>query len=87
MAFDHTFMHTLTVILAVVLFSLSAIAYWRNKKPKFLFICGAFLAFAVKECILVYQTFTNPQSMTLFGHEHILNLVVLLLFAFGVLRK
>ncbi len=87
MTFIHTVMHILTVFLSIILFTLSFAAYQKKKKVKLLFVSLAFFVFAIKEGILAYESLTQPDLMTLFGHEHILNFIILLLFAFGVLRK
>jgi|TARA_B100001971_G_C18256846_1_gene582891 hypothetical protein len=81
----HYAMHIITVILAGVLFVLSLITYMRNKKKKFLLICSAFLVFGVKEIIIAVNTITfGAEPVSIF--THILNLVILTLFASGILR-
>ena len=81
----HNMMHVVIAVLAGILFVISLITYTRNKKTKFLFICGAFLMFSVKETILAINIIalgTDP----LMALTHAFDLVILLLFAFGILR-
>ncbi len=83
--FGHNLMHIVIVIVAAILFVLSLITYLRTRKTKFLFICAAFLVFAVKEVILAVNIITfGTDPLMIF--THFLDLVILLLFAFGILK-
>lgn len=47
----HVILHITTILVAFGLFVLSAISYSRDRRMKFLYITGAFLAFFIKELI------------------------------------
>jgi len=81
----HNIMHVIIALLAIFLFVISIIAFKRNRKTKFLFISGAFLIFAIKEIILAINIMTlgiDPLIIL----THAFNLVILILFALGILR-
>jgi len=81
----HNAMHVITAALAGILFVLSVLAYIRTKRSKFLFICGAFLVFSVKEAVLAINIIalgTDPLMVL----THALDLAILILFALGILR-
>ena len=77
--------HVVTLIVASALFIVSVRAYRRKRNKKFLYVCGAFAVFAVKETLLTANIvlFGFP-SVT--GVTHLLNLVILGLFFYGVVR-
>ncbi|HIH42916.1 TPA: hypothetical protein HA246_04695 [Candidatus Woesearchaeota archaeon] len=81
----HNFMHIVIAVLAGILFIVSLLAYIRTKRNKFMFICGAFLIFSIKETILAVNIIafgTDPLMML----THFLDLVILTLFALGIFR-
>ncbi len=81
----HHLLHFVTAALSLALFGLAWLTYQRNKNHKFLFICAAFLVFAIKEVILAMNVIVwNSPSVEIF--THVLNLVILVLFALGILR-
>jgi hypothetical protein len=86
MVLGHSMMHIITAVVASILFVLSLITYTRTKKGKFLFICGAFLLFAVKEIVLAVSTVGLDAEPTSIFSTHILNLIILAMFAYGILK-
>ena len=81
----HNLMHIIIALLAAVLFVLSVITYLRHKKSKFLFISAAFLMFSLKEILLAVNIIalgTDPLMIVTHGFD----LVILFLFALGILR-
>ncbi|MEK6943772.1 MAG: hypothetical protein AABX00_06950 [Nanoarchaeota archaeon] len=84
-ALGHDIMHILIAALAGILFIVSLLAYIRTKRTKFMYICGAFLVFSIKETILAINIIsfgTDPMMML----THFFDLVILALFAFGIFK-
>ena len=81
----HNVMHVVIAVLAGILFVISLITYTKNKKTKFLFISGAFLMFSIKEIILAINIITLGTD-PLMILTHAFDLVILSLFALGILR-
>jgi hypothetical protein len=77
--------HIATVVVSLALFALSTIAYARSRKAKFLYICAAFLLFAIGEIITTYSILIAPAPF-LVGISHILTFAVLILFFIGVIK-
>lgn len=83
--FGHDVLHFATAVLAIGLFALSLVAYRRKKNTKFLFICVAFLLFALKESILAgIPTALGDNPLHFF--VHFLNFLILVFFAIGILK-
>ncbi|MEK6963472.1 MAG: hypothetical protein AABX70_03535 [Nanoarchaeota archaeon] len=81
----HHLLHFVTAALSLSLFGLASLVYQRNKNRKFLFICAAFLIFAIKEVVLAMNIIVwGSASVEVFTHA--LSLVILVLFALGILR-
>ena len=81
----HHLLHFVTAALSLALFGLAWLTYQRNKNRKFLFICAAFLIFVIKEVVLAMNVIMwSSGSVDVF--THVLNLVILILFALGILR-
>lgn len=75
--------HLLTTVLAGGLMLVSFRAYRRNGGDRFAFICAGFGLFFLKELVLILNIFyINAALLT--GGAHALNLVILLLFFYGV---
>jgi len=82
---SHNIMHIIIAALAGILFIVSLLVYIRTKRNKFMFICGAFLVFSIKETILainIIASGTDPLMM----FTHFLDLVILTLFALGIFK-
>lgn len=80
----HVILHIITIAVAFGLFVLSAISYLRDRRVKFLYITGAFIAFFIKEIILALSTFVYLNADPVITHP--LNLVILILFFLGVTK-
>ena len=83
--FLHHILHIVSAVIAAVLFVISAFSYTRTKKSKFLFICAAFLLFSVKEILMAINVI-YLHSPPLEIITHVLNFIILLLFAAGLLK-
>jgi cbb3-type cytochrome oxidase subunit 3 len=77
--------HIITAVLSIGLLAVSLRAYRRKQNRKFLYVCGAFAMFAIKELITLGNVWYIDAS-TLTAFAHFLNLVILLLFFQGVAR-
>lgn len=80
----HVILHIITIVVAFGLFVLSAISYIRDRRVKFLYITGAFLAFFIKEIILALSYFIYSNADPVITHP--LNLIILILFFVGVTK-
>ena len=83
--FGHNVMHIIIAVLAGILFIVSLVTYIRTKRNKFMFICGAFLVFSIKETILAINIITIGTD-PLMILTHFLDLVILTLFALGIFK-
>jgi len=72
--------------LAIILFTLTLIAYNRKKSQRLLYVCTAFFLFSVKGLLfsmeLVFGDFVWIDPIA-----NILDFVILLIFFFGMLKK
>jgi len=88
MAFEgtilHVILHVTTIIVAFVLFVLSALSYSRERRVKILYITAAFLVFFIKEIILALSVFIYFNMDPVIVHP--LNLIILILFFVGVTK-
>ncbi len=82
--FDNA-VHLATVLLSLALFGISLLSYIRSKKPKFIYICSAFLLFAIKEIVTTYAILIAPTPF-LVGLTHIMTFAILILFFIGVVK-
>ncbi|GEM_PF-2267577 len=81
----HDALHVIIALVAGILFFISLITYLRTRRGKFLFICSAFLVFAIKEIILAVNIISVGAD-PIVVLTHALDLVILLLFAAGILK-
>lgn len=78
--------HLITALAAFALFVVSFHSYLRIKRERFFYICCAFFVYSIKEFIVVADiTFYRNSFLT--GLSHSLNLLILLLFFIGVVKK
>lgn len=78
-------LHVVTMLVAVGLVLVSLRAYRKKRSRRFLYVCGAFAVFMLKEALtLVSVTYGLPTPATAIIHA--LNLVILMLFFYGVMR-
>lgn len=80
-----TILHILTFLVATTLLTVSIKSYKKKDNKKFLYICTAFGAFALKEAIIT-ASITGTQIPAMTGITHILNLVILALFFRGTIE-
>lgn len=73
-------------ILAVVLFTMTFIAYRRTKHRKLLYVSAAFLLFALKGLLTSHELFMEEFSMV-DPLASLLNFGILLAFFLGMVRK
>jgi hypothetical protein len=73
-------------ILALVLFAISGLAYYRDRRKKFLIVCLAFLTFAVKGMLGLLDLFYPRDSSFLMTFSDLLDLVILLLLVIAVMK-
>lgn len=78
--------HTATLILAVGIFVVAALAYYKRRNRRFMFLFVGFGLFLMKEISFMFGVMINFPYRTTVGVTHILNLFVLVLFFFGLLR-
>lgn len=74
-------------ILALVLFAISAVAWWRDKRKKFLVVCLAFLVFTVKGSMGVLDLMFPGDSSILGTFSDLLDFVILFLLVVAVIIK
>jgi hypothetical protein len=75
----------ITGIIALVLFFITFLAYQRDGRKRFLYVSLAFLIFAIKSFLIFLEVFIEIEwidPLAIF-----LELIVILLFFFGVVRK
>jgi hypothetical protein len=72
-------------ILAVALFIISLLAYWRDKRIRLLFVTGAFFLFAIKGFLVVIGD--NPGESWIDTGAPLLDFGILLLFFLGLIKK
>jgi len=78
-------LHAVTIVVAVGLVIVSLRAYRKKRSRRFLYVCGAFGVFMLKEALtLVSVVYGLPAPVT--AAIHALNLIILLLFFYGVMR-
>ncbi len=73
-------------ILAFALFIITAMAYKRDKRAKFLYVTVAFLLFAIKGFIEISEMFF-PQAAWVDLAASLLDFAILASFFFGILKK
>lgn len=88
----HKGLHVVIVILASLLAFVSILAYLRDGRKKFLFVCSAFLLFALRELILfseVVLSYRIDVALPLVNAPltHILSFLILILFSIGIFSK
>ncbi len=77
--------HAMTILVAVGLFTVSLRAYRKKRSRRFLYVCVAFGVFMLKEALtLVSVVYGLPSPVTAIVHA--LNLIILALFFYGVMR-
>jgi hypothetical protein len=78
-------LHLATFLVAGVLFTISALSYKRKNNEKFRYIASAFGVFSLKEFVLLLNN--GMMHTSIFSElNHVLNLVILLLFYRGTTR-
>src|SRR5919108_4871883 len=86
----HIVLHIVSLVVAVFLTAISAVAYRRNGSPRILFMFFAFLALTAVELIYLFNATEDIGEVALpFVHielPHIIMLVMLALFGIGVLK-
>lgn len=80
----HEMLHITIIAVAFGLFVLSAISYLRDRRIKFLYITGAFLAFFNIISLMALSTFVYSNFDPVVTHT--LNLIILILFFIGVTK-
>lgn len=78
-------LHSLTVVAATGLFTVSYTAYRKKQNSKFMYICLAFAVFAGKETLIAVNAL-HLNSVTLTATAHLLNLAILGLFYKGTVQ-
>ncbi|XGI84542.1 hypothetical protein ACEU6E_04660 [Halorutilales archaeon Cl-col2-1] len=78
--------HIATLILAAGIFVVAALAYYKRRNRRFMFLFVGFGLFFMKEISFMFGVMINFPYRTTVGVTHILNLLVLVLFFFGLLR-
>jgi hypothetical protein len=73
-------------LLALIMLTVSALAYLRDRRIKFLIVSAAFLMYSVKGALGVLDVLIPRESSTLLEFSDILDLVVLLLFFLAVMK-
>ncbi|HLD05747.1 MAG TPA: hypothetical protein VJG90_08560 [Candidatus Nanoarchaeia archaeon] len=83
--FSHDLLHFITAALSIALFAISWLTYKKHNNRKFLFVCLAFFVFALKEIITALNIMVwHSGAIEVFTHA--LSLVILILFAIGIIR-
>lgn len=87
----HLLLHGSIVVLSLLLLSVSAFAYVRDRRIKLLFISGAFLVFTIRESVLLLGlSYSGVDFMIpIVGSEltHVLGFTMVALFGMGTLRR
>ncbi len=78
-------LHIVTVAVALLLFLIALKAYRKKQSRKFGFVCAAFGVFALKELLIALNILSFSLGL-LTGIAHLLNLAILGLFFYGVVR-
>ena len=73
-------------VLALILFAVSALAYYRDRRSKFLVVCLAFFAFMVKGALGFMDLVYPGESSMLLTFSDLLDFVILLLLFIAVMR-
>jgi len=74
-------------MLATLLFIVSALAYWRERRGKFLTIMLAFMFFMVKGLVGLIDYFFPAESPLLIPFSDAIDFIILFLFAVAVLKE
>ena len=83
-SFMHLGLHIVILIVSISLLVVSALAYRRNRRWRFCFVCVAFFVFAVKETILgVNVVFFQSPALEIVSHA--IDLVILGCFFVGMM--
>lgn len=78
-------LHLATFLVAGVLFTISALSYKRKDNEKFRYIASAFGVFSLKEFVVLLNN--GMMYASVFSElNHVLNLMILLLFYRGTTR-
>jgi hypothetical protein len=72
-------------VLALLLFLISALAYYRDRRKKFLIVCMAFLIFTIKGLLGVLDIFYPGDSSMLGTFADLLDFIILILLLISVL--
>jgi len=87
----HVAMHFAIILLALIMFAVSTIAYFRNRGRRLLYVCAAFFLFALKELLTYFETFYFLPWMFVPVIQapitHILALLILLFFFIAVFER
>jgi hypothetical protein len=75
----------ITGVIALVLFCITFLAFQRDGRERFLYISIAFLLFAIKSFLVFSEVFVEIELID--PVAIFLELIVILLFFFGVIRK
>jgi hypothetical protein len=73
-------------VLAMILFIVSALAYWRDRRRRFLSLSLAFLVFAFKGMLGVLDLFYPGDSSFLLPFSDVLDLLILFLMFIAVMK-
>jgi len=79
-------LHLVAASLSMILFAVSLKSYLAGRRGKFLYVCVAFLVFAASETLVLANVlFFKEVALTSVSHS--LNLIVLLAFFAGVVKR
>ena len=88
---SHVILHAVGVGFSSVLLAISLVAFLRDHRTRFLFLTGAFAGLAIKQTIGLGDAFLTLGEFILPGTTlelgHFLDLIVILLLSFGILRS
>jgi hypothetical protein len=73
-------------VLALLLFVVSALAYWRDRRKRFLAISLAYLVFSVKGILGVLDLVLPGDSSFLLPFSDVLDLLILLLMFIAIMK-
>jgi hypothetical protein len=75
-------------VLALFLFTISALSYKRVKRKRLLFVTAGFFVFAIEEALnVINEAFLETSYPSFEGEILSLNFVVLLLFFAGLMKR
>ncbi len=74
--FDN-YLKPIVLIISIILFVISVLAYNKNKSKRFLFVSIAFLFFAAKWLLKTLDVFVSPGTFFSFAAQDIFELVIL----------